>query len=304
MLMHVHVGGGHHGHDHIHDHTDIKPLRIAISITVFILALQIVGGIYSGSLALLSDAGHVFVDLASLLIAFFGLRIAARAKERHDIRYTFGLRRIEILAALTNGFLLVGICIYILIEAAERFVSPTEVHALPMLFVAVIGFIGTGVSAMYLHKSEHITTRSAYLHVLTDLASSGGVIVAAVLLHYFDWVWIDPAISIVIALVIMRGAFKVIYNAGVILMESSPTHIDPAHVQVGLEALHGVDSVHDVHVWQLGQDQFNASVHVVTTLPSDDVLMTVREHMKDAYGIDHVTVQVESPDLDADCGTC
>ena len=305
MFLHVHVGGhDHHGHAHIHDHADIRPLRIAIAITVFILVLQIGGGFYSGSLALLSDAGHVFVDLASLLIAFFGLKIAAKAREKHDIRYTFGLRRIEILAALTNGFLLVGICIFILIEAIERFFAPTHVHAESMLAVAILGFIGNGISAMYLHRSEHITTRSAYLHVLTDLASSGGVIIAAIVLAVTDWTWIDAVISVVIALLIMRGAFKVIYNAGVILMESAPRHIDPTEVRTDIEGMEGILNVHDVHVWQLGQDQYNASVHVVTDRPNDEVVLAVQDRLKGGYGIEHVTVQVESPAMDADCGTC
>jgi len=309
MFLHVHMGGhdhhhDHHGHHHIHDHADIRPLRIAIVITITILALQIGGGLYSGSLALLSDAGHVFVDLASLLIAYVGLRIAAKAREQHDIRYTFGLRRIEILAALTNGFLLVGICIFILIEAVERFFDPTHVHAESMLVIAVLGFIGNGVSAMYLHRSEHITTRSAYLHVLTDLASSAGVIVGAVILSITEWQWIDPVISMVIAVLIMRGAFKVIYNAGVILMESAPASIDPAAVRRDIESIAGILNVHDVHVWQLGQDQYNASVHVVTDRPNDEVVLAVQECLKGGYDIDHVTVQVETPSMDADCGTC
>jgi len=305
MLMHVHVGHDHgHHHDHIHDHQDIKPLRIAIAITLFILILQLVGGWYSGSLALLSDAGHVFVDLASLLIAFIGLRIAARAREQHDIRYTFGLRRIEILAALTNGFLLVGICIFIIIEAVERFVDPSHVHAEVMRNIAILGFIGNAVSAYYLHRSEHITTRSAYLHVLTDLASSGGVIIGAIVLQLTDWMWVDPAISLLISLVILRGAGQVIYRAGVILMESAPTHIDPLVVRKDIESIPGVLDVHDVHVWQLGQDQINASVHVVTDRPNDEIVIAVQDRLKSGYGIEHVTVQVETPAMDMDCGTC
>lgn len=303
MLLHVHVGHD-HDHGHIHDHQDIKPLRIAISITLFILIVQLIGGWYSGSLALLSDAGHVFVDLASLLIAYVGLRIAARAREQHDIHYTFGLRRIEILAALTNGFLLVGICIFIIIEAVERFVDPSHVHATVMLNVAILGFIGNAVSAFYLHRSEHITTRSAYLHVLTDLASSGAVILGAVILELTNWMWVDPAISLVISLVILRGAGKVIYRAGVILMESAPTHIDPSVVRADIGAISGVIDVHDVHIWQLGQDQVNASVHVVTDRPNDEIVLAVQDRLRSGYGIEHATVQVETPAMDIDCGTC
>lgn len=303
--MHNHHGHHHdHHHDHHHEHHDIRPLRIAMGITVSILILQIVGGIVSGSLALLSDAGHVFVDLGSLLIAYAGLRLAARARQHHDARYTFGLRRIEILAALTNGFLLVGMCIFIAIEAVERFLDPHDVHAEAMLYVAIAGFIGNGISAWYLHRSEHITTQSAYLHVLTDLGSSAGVIVAAILLEFTGWGWIDPAISLVIALIILRGAGAVIYRAGVILMESAPLNINPDDVRSRLLTLPGVLDIHDVHIWQLGQNDVKGSVHVVTDLPGDQMVVAVQDDLRAAFGINHATVQVESPLLASDCGTC
>lgn len=304
MIMHVHT---HHGDGHhIHEHRDIKPLRIAIVLTSTIFAIQVLGGIYSGSLALLSDAGHVLVDLASLLIAFFGLKYAAKAREQHDIRYTFGLRRIEILAALTNGFLLVGVCIYIIIEGVKRLASPQHVHAESMLAIAVIGFIANGVSALYLHKSEHITTRSAYLHVITDLMSSGGVIVAAIVLGATGWEWIDPIISLIIAALILKGAFRVIHQSSVILMESSPAHINPTMVESTVQGIDGVIDAHDVHVWQLGSNNYNASVHVVSELPGDDVVRAVQEHLRDEYGVEHTTVQIESIKMneDGDCGAC
>jgi len=291
-----------HSHDHIHDHSDIRPLRIAIALTLTVLIVQVVGGFISGSLALLSDAGHVFVDLASLLIAYFGLRIAARARERHDIRFTFGLRRIEILAALTNGFLLIGICIYIVIEAVERLSAPTEVHAESMLAIAVIGFIANAISALYLHKSEHITTRSAYLHVLTDLMSSGGVILAAITIAITNWMWVDPVISMVIAILITRGAIRVIRESGVILMESAPQHIDPSVVRMEIVGLPGIIDAHDIHIWQLGQHELTASVHVVSERANDDVVRDVQEYLHQRFGIHHATVQVESKDLGDDCG--
>ncbi len=300
MLLHMHTG---HAHDHaIHDHRDVRPLRIAIVLTSTVLAVQIVGGVISNSLALLSDAGHVFVDLASLLIAYFGLKFAAQAREKHDIRYTFGLRRLEILAALTNGFLLVGICIYIVIEAVRRIADPQHVHAESMFAIAVIGFIANAISALYLHKSEHITTRSAYLHVLTDLMSSGGVIIAAVVLAITDWEWIDPAISIVIAILITRGALRVIRESSVILMESAPSRINVGEVQAELEAIAGVLNVHDVHVWQLGQHDVTATVHVVTDAPNDAMVTTVRDVLRSRFGIEHATVQVERKNMNDDCG--
>lgn len=294
------------GHNHVHEHSDIRPLRIAIALTGTVFVVQIVGGFVSGSLALLSDAGHVLIDLASLLIAFIGLRVAAKAKEKHDARYTFGLRRIEILAALTNGMMLFGICIYILIEAIRRFAHPEHVHAGSMLVIAVIGFVANAVSARYLHKSEHITTRSAYLHVITDLLSSGGVIIGAIVIAITDWDWVDPVLSILIALVVIRGAIRVVREAGIILMESSPNHILPAEVKATLLTLEGISNVHDVHVWQLGAKEYAASVHVVSSRASDDVVQEVQHTLQEKFLIGHTTVQVESHNLhDAgDCGAC
>ncbi|MBS1561695.1 MAG: cation transporter [Bacteroidetes bacterium] len=296
----------HHGHDHahVHEHRDIRPLRIAMLLTGTVFIAQVVGGFISGSLALLSDAGHVFVDLASLVIAFAGLRIAARAREKNDIRFTFGMRRIEILAALTNGFLLLGICVYIIIEAVRRFASPEHVHADSMLVIAIVGFVANGISALYLHRSEHITTRSAYLHVMTDLLSSAGVIIAAIILSVTDWQWIDPLISLLIAAVIIRGAVRVIKNASVILMESAPEHISPEQVRTALLSEANVINVHDVHVWQLGSKDYTATVHVVSEHPSDEVVLTVQSVMKRQFDIDHTTVQVESPGFDHACGNC
>jgi cobalt-zinc-cadmium efflux system protein len=298
----------HHGHGHIHEHTDIKPLRIAVVLTSTVFIAQVVGGFASGSLALLSDAGHVLVDLASLLIAFFGLRLAARAREQHDIRYTFGMRRIEILAALTNGFLLIGICIYIVIEAVKRMSGDEHSHVDSeiMLYVAIVGFVANAVSALFLHKSEHITTRSAYLHVITDLLSSLGVIIAAGVIKYTGWELIDPLISILIALVITRGAVRVIRESGVILMESAPMDISPIEMREELMTIPGITDVHDVHVWQISLRENAASVHVVTARSSDDVVRDVREALKNRFQLTHVTVQVESENLRAngECGSC
>lgn len=309
MLMHVHTGGhDHHGHDHHHhEHRDIRPLRIAIALTSTVFVAQVIGGFYSGSLALLSDAGHVLVDLASLLIAFFGLRLAAKAREQHDVRYTFGLRRIEILAALTNGFLLIGICIYIVIEAIRRLAGDeSHVHAESMLAVAVIGFIANAISALYLHRSEHVTTRSAYLHVMTDLLSSGGVIIGAIILSVTHWEWIDPVISILIAVLITRGAVSVIRKSSIILMESAPDDIQPADITERLMKLDGITNVHDVHVWQLSVGSITATVHVVSDRLSDDVVRNVQHVLRESFGIIHATVQVESAILhdNGECGSC
>lgn len=301
MFLHVHIHGGHDSHRHIHEHRDIRPLKIAIVLTSTVLIVQIVGGIISNSLSLLSDAGHVFVDLASLLIAFFGLRVAARNREQHDARYTFGLRRLEILAALTNGFILLGMCIYIIIEAVQRFSTPEHVHAKEMLWVAIIGFVANAVSAVFLHKSEHITTRSAYLHVLTDLMSSVGVIIGAILMLFTNWEWVDPAMSVAISALIIRGAIRVIREASIILMESAPEGVDLDKLSADVMTIDGVVNVHDLHVWQLGQNDFSATVHVVTEADNDVMITNVKKLLSERYGINHATVQIETQHLQDGC---
>lgn len=305
---HHHDHHGHHHHGHIHDHADIRPLRIAVVLTSVVFFAQMIGGFLSGSLALLSDAGHVLVDLASLLIAFFGLRFAAKARTEHDARYTFGLRRIEILAALTNGFLLIGICIYIVIEAVRRMLGDGHSHVDSdlMLYVAIVGFIANAISAFYLHRSEHITTRSAYLHVITDLLSSLGVIIAAIVIELTGWELIDPLISIAIALMITRGAVRVIRDSSIILMESAPSEISPVKVREIVAALPGIIDVHDVHIWQLGMNENSASLHVVSDASTDEVVATVRAAMQKHFKLSHVTVQVESSSAveKGACGAC
>jgi cobalt-zinc-cadmium efflux system protein len=175
-----------------------------------------------------------------------------------------------------------------------------------MLYVAIVGFIANAVSALFLHKSEHITTRSAYLHVITDLLSSLGVIIAAGVIKYTGWELIDPLISILIALVITRGAVRVIRESGVILMESAPMDISPVEMKEELMTIPGITDVHDVHVWQISLRENAASVHVVTARSSDDVVRDVREALKNRFQLTHVTVQVESENLRAngECGSC
>ena len=265
-----------------------------------------------GSISL-PDASNGGAEMAfsaapgELLIAYFGLRFAAKAKAEHDVRYTFGLRRIEILAALTNGFLLIGICIYIVMEAVRRMMGDEHSHVDSelMLYVAIVGFIANAISAFYLHRSEHITTRSAYLHVITDLLSSLGVIIAAVVIELTGWELIDPLISIAIAIMITRGAVRVIRQAAVILMESAPSQISPVELRQVVAGLTGIVDVHDVHVWQLGMKEYSASLHVVSDLPTDDVVSSVRAALHDKYGLSHITVQVESSSTaKGECGAC
>lgn len=262
--------------------------------TGLVFAVQLVGSVISNSLALLSDSGHMLVDFASILISFVGLRVALKRTQSH--RFNYGWRRVEILAALLNGTILFIMCGFIFVEAIQRFASPEDVHAHEMLIVAVIGFIANGVSLYFLHGSEHLTTRSAYLHVLTDLLSSLGVIVGALMIQWTGWELFDPIISILITVFITRSAYSLIKRAVVILMESTPEHLNIDDIRTTLLSRHGVVGAHDIHVWHIGADTHALSAHVVIDpgTDSDAVLHDLLDVLRTTFALSHTTLQIET----------
>lgn len=291
-----------HSHDPLHGHMhvnarDSRALIIAMVSTGVIFVAQVIGGLLSNSLALLSDAGHMLTDLSALLISFAALRIAARPKGTYAAKYTYGLQRVEILAALLNGLLLLAMCAYIVFESIQRFMAPEAVHTIPMLFVAVIGLIANIISAFVLHGSDNLNTRSAYLHVITDLLSSVGVIIGGIIMYFSDIPWIDPLLSLLIALLIVRSGFGVVREASTILLESAPKHIDVEAVRAAMGNVGDVQEVHDVHIWQVGSGEVAISAHIVVdrTDMREEVLHTTRHLLKEQFAIAHSTLQIESP---------
>ena len=303
LAHHDHSHGHHHLHSHHHhahgdEHNtqrDSRALVIAMIMTGVIFCVQLVGSILSNSLALLSDSGHMLVDFASILISFVGLRLAVKRSQSH--RFNYGWRRVEILAALLNGTILFIMCGFIFFEAVQRFASPEVVHAHEMLVVAVVGFIANGISLYFLHGSEHLTTRSAYLHVLTDLLSSLGVIVGAVLIQWTGWELVDPLISVLITVFITRSVYSLIKRAVVILMESTPEHLNIVDIRASMQEHDSVTSVHDVHVWHIGAHTHALSAHVVIRPEhsSDAVLHDLRSALHSRFGLTHTTLQIETP---------
>lgn len=307
-MSHHHDHSG-HGHTAQHCHArDRRSLQFALLLTFVIFIAQLIGGYLSNSLALLSDAGHMLTDTAALFISLLAMRIALRPRDSYPRRFTYGLRRVEILAALLNGLSLLAICLYIVIESIGRFMAPEAIHTPTMLVVALVGLVANVVSAYLLHGSESMNTRSAYLHVVADLLSSVGVIVGGLLIHFTDTLWIDPLLSLLIALVIIRSALRVIREASAVLMESAPANIDVEELRKTLLELGWVQDLHDLHVWQLGATEAAVSAHVVVGRDqnSDDRLRTIRELLKTRFKISHSTIQIETEDFAAgeDCSGC
>ena len=295
--------GHQHAHDHRHAHEHVvahgrpgtvsRRLTWVLALTAVFMVAETVGGVLSGSLALLADAGHMLTDVAALALSVFAMRLARRPA---TAKRTYGYARLEILAALVNGAGLLVIAGLILLEAWERFASPAVVNGGLMLGVAAVGLAVNVVGATLLHDHAHanLNVRGAYLHVLGDLLGSVGAIAAAVVILATGWTPIDPIVSIAIALLILWSAWGLVRDSADVLLESAPAHVDMEAILGDLASIDGLDQVHDVHVWTLTSGFVALSAHGVIDDPRDHnrVLDEVRERMG-AHGIEHVTFQIE-----------
>jgi len=257
------------------------------------MAAEIVGGLLSGSLALLADAGHMFTDVAALALSLLAITLARRPPTS---RRTFGLVRLEIVAALVNGATLLLMAGLIVLEAWRRFQEPAAIHGGIMLGVAALGLGVNVAGALLLHRHAHdnLNVRGAYLHVLGDLLGSLGTIGAGVVILTTGWTPVDPIVSVAIALLILYSAWNLVREATDVLLESVPGHIDVDALLEDLRAIQGLDDVHDLHVWTLTSGFVALAAHGVIDDPADHtrVLDQVAER-SEQHGIDHVTFQLE-----------
>lgn len=289
-LSHDHV----HGHAHNHPAPRGRALWVVIAMTAVIFVAEIVGGVVSGSLALLADAGHMLSDAGGLIIAACAILIGRR---RATTRATYGFRRAEVIAAAVNAGAVAVIALWIAVSAVQRFGEPEEVTTGLMAGIAVVGLVANLVSALVLQRSsgESLNMRGAYLHVLADLLGSVAVILAAVVIHFTGWSWVDPLASLGIAALILPRSWDLLRTAVGVLMENAPAAYDPADIRDDLLQVDGVEAVHDLHVWSVDGESAMASVHVVAADRGERVLDRVRGVIEDR-GIGHITVQLEAPD--------
>lgn len=264
------------------------------------MVLEFAGGLITNSLALLSDAGHMLNDAASLLLSLLAMMLAAKPPTAGK---SYGYHRTEILAALLNGVTLFVIAGFIVKEAIERLYDPPVVQSGSMMLIAAIGLAANLISAwVLLRKSDvqgNINVRSAYLHVLGDALGSVGAIAAGLLMYLFSWYAADPIISIVVAALILRGAWRVIAATVHILMEGTPASVDTEQVRSSLLNLHGVIGVHDLHIWTItsGRDALSCHLVVGEDLDHQAVLQAAVKLAEERFGIQHATFQIESPEF-------
>jgi len=275
----------------------VRRLRIALLLTGTLLIAEVIGGIMSNSVALLADAGHMLTDVGALSLSLF---VAWFIKQPSTPQKSFGYLRWEILAAFLNGGALILISVAIIVESVMRLRTPEPIEGGLMLVVALGGLAVNIIAAFILHGSSqsNMNVRGAYLHVLSDLLGSVGVVSAALLIHFTGWLSADPIASLITTALILRGAWKLVRESVDILLESAPPHIDLGAVRTQVEAIPGIESVHDLHVWSVTPRMIAMSAHAIVRDPSAQ--QHVLEHVHDAmalFGIGHVTVQLETADM-------
>jgi cobalt-zinc-cadmium efflux system protein len=291
--------GHSHSHAHDHDHEEgRRRLRIVLILTAVFMVIEFVGGLLANSLALMADAAHMLTDVGAIGLSLFVLWFSRRAV---SVAKTYGYLRLEILAALLNGAVLIVLSILIFWQAYQRLRTPELIAGPLMLGVAVAGLLVNIIGALLLHGSaEHnLNVRGAYLHVLGDLLGSVGAIAAAVVIITTGWLPADAFISGFVGLLILVGSWKLVRESVDVLLEAVPPHIDLAAVRRAIHDIQGVDEVHDLHVWTLTSGFLAMSGHAVVRHPEQNqrVLRDITQCMRDSFGITHVTVQLELPIL-------
>lgn len=310
-MVHDHSEPHEHGKDHAdHDHSDHdhnhaptvtmnneRRVFMVMLLTGGFMVIEAAGGLISGSLALLADAGHMLTDTAALALSWFAFRMARKPA---DPKRSFGYHRFQILAAFANGMTLFAIVAWIIIEAFSRLLHPVEVQGLPMISIAAVGLVINILGFWILSRGEkeNLNIRGAALHVMGDLLGSVAAIAAALIILTTGWLPIDPILSVLVALLILRSAWAIIKQSSHILLEGTPEGMDAARIGVALSGISGVTDIHDVHAWSLTNERPMVTLHAVLEDGANNniVLAQINAVLKEKFGIDHATIQIEHGD--------
>ena len=285
-----------HSHSQAANRSNLKRVMIALVLTATFMLVEIVGGIISGSLALLADAGHMLTDTMALSLAAMAFHVSRRPP---DGNLTYGYQRFQILAAFVNGLSLFAIVGWILFEAVRRFINPREILGETMLVIAVAGLVINLIAFAVLHTGDkdNLNIRGAALHVAGDLLGSVAAIVAAIVIIYTGWTLIDPILSIAVAVLILKSAWALVKRSSHVLLEGAPDWLDVDRMQEGIVAtVPGVSGIHHVHVWGLTPQQLMLTMHVTLEEPVESqshVVRSVKSFLKTEYGVGHSTIEVE-----------
>ena len=294
----------HHGHSHANDDeghqhpvASRKRMLWAVLLTGSFMLVEVIGGLISGSLALLADAGHMLTDTAALLLAFYSMTLSAKPA---DSKRTFGYGRLQVLAAYTNGIFLVLLTAWIVWESLQRFYEPSPIQSTTMLVVAILGLIVNIVVFKVLHSASghNINVRSALLHVIGDLLGSVGAIIAALIIWQWNILWVDPLLSLLVSVLILRSAYRIIKDSSHILLEGKPQEMDTQQIRDDLMALDGVADIHHMHLWSISEQEPLMTFHALLKddFNGDAMIDVMLELLKTQHGIVHATIQIEYSD--------
>ena len=283
-------------HNHSHDVSG-KNLFITIVLNIIITLSQIIGGIMSGSLALLSDALHNFSDVLALVLTYWTNKIAKKDKNNYK---TFGYKRAEILATLFNSATLIGIAIYLIIESLEKFFNPQSVDSILVIGLGILSIILNAVSVLLIKDDTHdnMNVKAAYLHLLTDVMTSVAVVIGGILMFYFDLFWVDPLISLLIAFYLIKASYSLLIESINILMQGTPESIDIEEIQKSVENFDEVSNIHHLHLWRLNDHDIHLEAHIdfkenLLLKDVNDITSKIEEYLRTNYHISHITLQAE-----------
>ena len=288
-----------HSHNHQHTHNDLKGRNLLISIVLNLLITvsQAIGGLVSGSLSLLSDALHNFSDVLSLVVSYIADRYS---KKSASAERTFGYKRAEIIAAFVNASSLLIVALYLIYEATIRFLNPQEIKSGIVIWLALLGIVANGISVLLLRKDakENMNMRSAYLHLITDMAASVAVLIGGLLMKYYGWYWVDSVLTVLIAVYLLFMGYDLLKSSFKVLMLFTPDDIDLTKISLALSEIPEIKNAHHMHVWQLNEKEIHLEAHIefyknITISEFDNIIVKIEELLYHDFGINHVNIQPE-----------
>lgn len=297
------MGHHHHGHAHSHDNIKGRNLLISILLNIAITVSQVIGGIISGSLALLSDALHNFSDVLSLIISYIATLLG---KRKASSLKTFGYKRAEIMAAFVNAATLVVVAIILMIEATERLMEPKEIASNLVIWLSLVGILANGFSVLLLKKNakENMNMKSAYLHLLTDMMASVAVLIGGLLMKFFQVYWVDAVLTMAIGVYLIYMGYDLLKESTKVLMLFTPKSVDIKEIVESICTIEPIKNVHHVHIWQLNEEEIHLEAHVdfkkdIKLSEFDEILEKIEEHVYHKHGINHVNIQPEFDKCDS-----
>lgn len=287
----------HQGHTHAHPDLKGRNLIISILLNIVITVAQVIGGLLSGSLSLLSDALHNFSDVLSLIVSYIATVLS---KKEASTNKTFGYKRAEIIAAFVNAASLIVVAIILIKEAVERLMNPQEIETNLVIWLSIVAIAGNGFSVLLIKKdaNANMNMKSAYIHLLTDMLASVAVLIGGLLMLYFKWYWVDPALTFAIAIYLIFMGYDLLKDSTRVLMLFTPNSIQVQHIVEAIKKIEPIKNVHHVHIWQLNEDEVHLEAHIdfyedIRLSRFDTILEDIEEELYHNHGINHVNIQPE-----------